>query len=205
MYYIHDKLLEEIESLKENGKYDEALKKVNTILIKDPTNEEALLQVADIQYRKGELDKATKAVDFLNETSKNQDAMWLYVKGILEMEKNQRWLAKKYFKEALRMTNFENYEIIRCYWLCEYWYGNREKWISLIEEAFEINKYDAEVIYNLIELYLLEHKHTKAKKMLSYFYDHHHKLETFEKPIDYYDQKVKLFEAFVENHIQKKH
>jgi DNA-binding SARP family transcriptional activator len=52
MNYIPASLIEEIEELKELGKFDEAIKKINSILFKDPNNEEALLQVADIQYRK---------------------------------------------------------------------------------------------------------------------------------------------------------
>lgn len=199
MYYLTEEELDAIEWLKEQGKYDAALKKVNTILTKDPTNEEALLQVADIEYRRGEIDKATKAVDFLNVTNNNEDAMGLYIKGVLEMEKNERASAKKYFKEALSLTKFENHEIIRCYGLCEYRYGNREKGVTFIENAFELNALDAEIIYNLIELYLLEYRYTKAKKLIQYYYNKHEKLQTFDKEISYYDEKISLFESFVES------
>jgi len=51
----------------------------------------------------------------------------LYVKGVLEMEKNNRKAAKKYLQMALSLTDYDNHEIMRCYGLCEYWYGNREK------------------------------------------------------------------------------
>lgn len=197
MYYITDAQIKEIEALKDNGKYNEALKKVNFILTKDPTNEEALLQVADIEYRKWEIDKASKAVDFLNDRNKNEDAMGLYIKGILEMEKNRRKSAKKLFQWALKLTDFKNHEIVRCYGLCEYWYGNREKGIDHIEQAFQIHHFDAEVVYNLIELYLLEFQYTKAKKMITYYFKHHNKLETFDKAIDFYDEKISLFKDFV--------
>ncbi|MEI7919936.1 MAG: hypothetical protein WCH65_07405 [bacterium] len=50
--YIPESLINEIEELKELGKFDEAIKKVNTILFRDPNNEDALLQVTDIQYRR---------------------------------------------------------------------------------------------------------------------------------------------------------
>jgi hypothetical protein len=43
--------MEEIEALKDAGQFTQALKKVNQILIRDPNNEDALLQVTDIQYR----------------------------------------------------------------------------------------------------------------------------------------------------------
>ena len=70
-YYIPEQLVDKIEQLKESGKFDEAIRVVNTILSKDPSNEDALLQIADIQYRRGEIQKADKAVDFLNARKKN--------------------------------------------------------------------------------------------------------------------------------------
>lgn len=53
---------------------------VNKILIKDPNNEESLLQVTDILYRQGEITKAGKAIDFLNVKKKNTDPLGLYIK-----------------------------------------------------------------------------------------------------------------------------
>lgn len=125
--YIPESLINEIEELKELGKFDEAIKKVNTILFRDPNNEDALLQVTDIQYRKGEIGKASKAIDFLNAKKNNTDPLGLYIKGVLEMEKNHRMEAKKHLQHALELTKAENHEILRCYGLCEYRYGNREK------------------------------------------------------------------------------
>jgi len=50
-HYTHDSVMEDIEALKDAGKFSEALKKVNQILIKNPNDDDALLQVTDIQYR----------------------------------------------------------------------------------------------------------------------------------------------------------
>lgn len=195
--YIPDSLINEIEELKELGKFDEAIAKVNSILIKDPHNEDALLQVTDIQYRKGEIGKAAKAIDFLNTNKNHTDPLWLYIKGVLEMEKNHWREAKKYLQTALELTKAENHEIIRCYGLCEYWYGNREKGLNFLKDAFYINNTDAEVVYNLIELYILEHKYKKAKDMIKYFYKHRTKLQTIDKDIEFYDQKISLFDKFI--------
>jgi hypothetical protein len=49
--YIPDEILNEVEELKTLGKFDEAMRIVNSILSDNPENEDALLQVADIQYR----------------------------------------------------------------------------------------------------------------------------------------------------------
>ncbi|MDR3168939.1 MAG: tetratricopeptide repeat protein [Candidatus Peribacteria bacterium] len=195
MTYIPEELLDEIEALKDSEKFDEAIRKINLILAKDPSNEEALLQIADIHYRQNEIDKADKAVDFLN-TQKKNDPLGLYIKGILEMEKNNRKEAREILKKALDLTNGDNHEIIRCYGLCEYRYGNREKGIIYLKDAFEMNNLDAEVIYNLIQLHMLEHSYTKAKEMIHYFYDHHADLKVVDKTLDWYDKKVALFEKF---------
>ncbi|MFZ2150486.1 MAG: hypothetical protein WAZ12_00030 [Candidatus Absconditicoccaceae bacterium] len=197
MNYIPQSLVDEIEQLKELGKFDDAIKKINSILFRDPSNEDALLQVADIQYRRGEITKAGKAIDFLNAKKKNEDPLGLYIKGILEMEKNHRLEAKKYLQKALELTHAENHEIMRCYGLCEYRYGNREKGLGLLKDSFSINNKDAEVIYNLIELYILEHKYAKAKSMIDYYHRNHEKLQTIDKEITYYDKKITLLERFV--------
>jgi tetratricopeptide (TPR) repeat protein len=195
-YYIPEPLLEEIEQLKSLGKFDEAIRKVNIILAKDPSNEDALLQIADIQYRKGEIQKADKAVDFFNATKKN-DPLGLYIKGILEMEKNNWKQAREYLKSALDITNGDNHEIIRCYGLCEYRYGNREKGMNYLKDAFVMNNKDAEVVYNIIQLEMLEHNYTKAKEMIKYFYEVHDELKVVDKTIDWYDKKIALFEKFL--------
>ncbi|MDD3262974.1 MAG: hypothetical protein PHR61_03945 [Candidatus Absconditabacteria bacterium] len=195
--YIPEQLIDEIEQLKELNKFDEAMKKINSILVKDPSNEDALLQVTDIQYRQGEIGKASKAIDFLNARKNHEDPLGLYIKGVLEMEKNNWIDAKKYLRKALELTKAENHEIIRCYGLCEYWYGNREKGVNLLKDSFSINNKDAEVIYNLIEIYILEQKYKKAKNMITYFYKHHKNLQTIDKDIDYYENKIALFDKFI--------
>ena len=113
------------------------------------------------------------------------------------MEKNN-WLdAKKFLKKALELTHAENHEIIRCYGLCEYWYGNREKGLNFLKDSFTLNNKDAEVIYNLIEIYILEQNYKKAKSMISYFYKHHNTIQTIDKEIHYYDNKIALFDKFI--------
>jgi tetratricopeptide (TPR) repeat protein len=195
--YIPESLMEKIEELKDLWKFDEAMRITNWLLVNDPNDEDALLQIADIQYRKGEINKAWKAIDFLNSKKNNEDPLWLYIKGILEMEKNNRKEARSYLQKALVLTNAENHEIIRCYGLCEYWYWNREKWISFLEDSFSLHNKDTEVIYNLIEIYILEHKYQRAKNMIKHYHKNYNELVTVDKDISYYDSKIDLFEEFV--------
>ncbi len=197
MVYIPDSLIEEIESLKAQGAYDEAIAKVNSILSRDPRNEDAILQIADIQFRKGAIDKADKAVDFLNAQKKNNDPLGLYIKGLLEMEKNNRKDARSYLKTAMDMTNANNHEILRCYGLCEYWYGNREKGFSFLKDAFALDKYDAEVVYNLIHLSILDQDYKYAQQMIAYFNKNQKNLKFIDKQLPFYENKISLFEKFI--------
>ena len=107
--YIPEQLIEQIVELTENWKYNEAIEIVNRILTRDPKNEQALLMIADIQYRQGNMDWADKAVSFLNSTKKD-DPLWLYVKWLLEMEKNNWKDARSYLKKAMQLTNWENHK-----------------------------------------------------------------------------------------------
>ena len=197
MVYIPEELIDEIEELKELWKYDEAIRIVNSILMRDPKNEDAILQIADIQYRKWEIGKADKAVDFLNAQKNNNDPLGLYIKGLLEMEKNNWKDARKYLLKAMEMTNASNHEILRCYGLCEYWYGNREKGLSFLKDAFVIDNKDAEVVYNLIQLYILEQEYKKAQEMISYFNKNKDSLKFVDKELDFYQTKISLFEKFI--------
>lgn len=67
-----------------------------------------------------------------------------------------------------------------------------------MEQAFEVNSTDAEVVYNLIELYLLEFKYSKAKSLIKWYQSKRTTLNTFDKSIDYYDQKIGLFQSYLQ-------
>jgi len=201
--WIPPQVLDEIETLKKNKNFDEAIRLVNSLLSRDPNNEDALLQIADIQYQKGDIGKADKAVDFLN-AKKKDDPLALYIKGILEMEKNNREEALKILKRALDLTNGDNHEILRCYGLCEYRYGHREKGIQHLEKSFAMNDKDAEVIYNLIQLHMLESHYNDAEKMIDYYLSHHDQLIVVDKDLNWYDRKISLFVKAIETKPQKK-
>jgi len=195
--YIPEELLDKIEKLTASKKYDEAISCVNEILSRDPKNEQALLMITDILYRQWNMDWADKAVSFLNSTKKD-DPLGLYVKGLLEMERNNWKEARSYLKKAMDLTNWENYEIIRCYGLSEYRYGNREKWREMLKKAFEQNSLDAEVIYNIIQLAILEDDYEESQEMISFYRENHSQLKVVDKTLEWYDKKVALFEKFID-------
>lgn len=194
--YVPQEVLDEIYQLTESWNYDGAIKIVNSILAKDPKNEQALLMITDILYRQWNMDWADKAVTFLNSTKKD-NPLWLYVKWLLEMERNNWKEARWYLKKAMELTNWENHEIIRCYWLSEYWYGNREKWRDFLRKAFRQDCLDAQIIHDIIQLSMLDEDYDESNEMISFFHKHHSELKIVDKPLEWYDKKIALFEKFM--------
>ncbi|MCS6983177.1 MAG: tetratricopeptide repeat protein [Candidatus Absconditabacterales bacterium] len=193
-------MLESIEALKKEKRYDEAIALVNTVLARNPNDRDALLQIADIQYRKGDMDKAKKAVDFYNYNQDEKDPMGWYLKGVIEMEKNEWEIARKFFWKAMELSDGQNHEIMRCFGLCEYRYGNRTKGLDYLEKSYKINNKDAEIIYNLLEVYLLEHNHNKANALILHYRKSRDSLVFVDKPVEFYDEKIGLFEQFLKKH-----
>ena len=195
--YIPEEILDEISKLTDEWKYDEAISKVNQILARDPKNEQALLMITDIQYRQWNMDWADKDVSFLNSTKKD-DPLGLYVKWLLEMERNNWKEARSYLKKSMQLTNWENHEIVRCYGLSEYRYWNREKWRDFLNKAFKQDALDVEVIYNIIQLAILEEDYTESAEMIWFFHQHHSELKIVDKSIEWYDKKIALFEKYLQ-------
>ena len=62
---------------------------------------------------------------------------------------------------------------MRCYGLSEYRYGNREKGREFLKKVFKQNSLDAELIYNIIQLAILDEDYSESGEMISFFNRHH--------------------------------
>jgi len=93
MAQLPEELIQRLEKLKREQRFDQALQLVNGFLVQDPKNKEALYQVADIQYRMGEISNAEKPINFILQDT-DHDPMGYYIKGVLEMEKTHWSVAK---------------------------------------------------------------------------------------------------------------
>ena len=120
------------------------------------------------------------------------------------MEKSNWKDARSFLLQSIQVSEKDNHEIMRCYGLCEYWYGNREKGIHNLERAHDLNPYDAEIIYNLVELYLLERRYAKAKKLIQFYHDNKEDLEMYDKKESFYRNKITLFTAYLAVYDKKK-
>lgn len=194
-----DPRIDYIEQLKNEWKLEEALAKANELLAMNPSNKAVLYQIADIQYRNGEIDRAEKPVDFLL-WSDEKDPMGLYIKGVLAMEKTDRKTAKKIFKQILRDLEQENPEILRCLGLSEYRSGNREMGIKHLEKALEVNQWDAEVIINLIEVMIMQEEFEEARSYITH-YTTQEKLDFLDRDQKWYDDKIAMFTSYLETHL----
>jgi hypothetical protein len=56
---------------------------------------------------------------------------------------------------------------------------------------------DAEVLYNIIQLAILDEDYDESDEMIWFFHDHHSELKIVDKPLEWYDKKIALFEKFV--------
>lgn len=196
--YVTQDIEKKIEILKKEKKWEEALKLLNTLLSKDPHNEYALLQIADIKYQQGLIQEAQKPVDFLIKTIKRNDPMVWYVKGMIEMEKANWEEAIKYLKKSIYITWETNPELLRAYGMSLYWGWHREKWWITLFKAYNLNPLDAEIIYNIVQLAILENKCKKAQEMVDYYFANSHQIQTFDKEKEFYDEKFKMFKEYID-------
>jgi tetratricopeptide (TPR) repeat protein len=114
------------------------------------------------------------------------------------MEKNNRQEARKYLRQAVESHDENNHEIMRCYALSEYWYGNRSKGLDMLDNAFAASKYDPEIVCNLIELYLLEHKYIKAQSLIAHFTKNKKSMIIHDKPMTYYTKTIALYKQYAQ-------
>jgi tetratricopeptide (TPR) repeat protein len=198
MAQLPEELIQRLEKLKREQRFDQALQLVNGFLVQDPKNKEALYQVADIQYRMGEISNAEKPINFILQDT-DHDPMGYYIKGVLEMEKTHWSVAKWYLKKALWLMEDDNPEILRCYGLCEYWSWNRDVWLHYLKKAFTAHSFDAEIILNLVELYVVEKQYKEAQKYITYFHSvaKDNRLQCFDRDVAYYTEKLSLFSSYI--------
>lgn len=69
--------------------------------------------------------------------------------------------------------------------------------MGYLKQAFEMNKFDAEIILNMVELYILQHQRKHAQRYIKYYYDHTSQLQYFDKSKEQYDEKILLFQEYI--------
>jgi len=186
-----------IQKVREEQGFEPAIKLANKYLVKDPESIEAYLQLMDMYYLMGELEKAEKPVDFLlkkniwNEYIK-KDVLH-YVKALLLAEKTQWLEAKKYIKKALEVEP-ENIEYKRVLAMVEFWSWNKHKGYELLKEIIQENEMvDAEMLLNAVTMAAELGYYDEARLFTQMYLENQKKITYFTKPKSFYDKQFTNF------------
>ncbi len=195
----------DIQKVRDDNSLDDAVKLANQYLMSDPTNEEALLQLVDIYYVKGELEKAEKPVNFLMKTNNpNIDkTMLYYIKAVISVDKTLWDEARKYIRLALE-DNPQNPEFLRIYGLSEFWSGNKSKWFEILKQALNNGSLDAEILLDLVSMAMKMQDFSSAMEYVEIYFKYRAKLKFFSNSTDYYDGRMKTYKDFLLERQNKK-
>lgn len=154
--------LSESEKLKIKGKYKEALKIAENILIDNPGCTEAVEEIADNYFSLGQYEKAKKAANYALILNK-KSYLAHYVLGFSASREN-RWTEAI---NHLRVSNEEhpnNAEILRCLGWALYHNRKKKDGIFTIQRALSLSPDDTDILCDLGACYIEEENFTKAKK-----------------------------------------
>lgn len=197
MSYLHKEFFEKVSKMIADKKYQDAIQLTNQYLKDDPNNKDLLILISQIHYMIGDYDKSSKPVDFMLHQDPNNPMYW-YIKWCIEYKQWTMQAAKDHLKQALKMTWFNNLEVMRMYALAEFYYGNQEKWLELVRYVFDSGsryKYDPEMIADLIAIYTAIEKPSKAKSMIDHYNKYHDKMHCVDQDIMYYDDMINQLQS----------
>jgi len=186
---------DEIQQIRQKEGFQKAIELANSYIAKDPTNIEPYLQLVDMYYLMGELEKAEKPIDFI--LAKDIDhpgvdkAVFYYLKALLLAERTQWEEASNYIKKALKLW-WDNPEYRRILAMVEYRRWNKNKGYQLIKELIEDQLIDADVLLDAVTMALWLGYDEDVKHFVNLYFANKDKLNYFSKPKSYYDKK---FEA----------
>jgi len=186
-----------IQQVRQQKGFQPAIDLANEYLMKDPENVEAYLQLMDMYYLMGELEKAEKPVDFLlkrkilNEYVK-EDVLY-YIKALLLAERTQWLEAKDFIKKAIK-SDPNNIEYKRVLAMVEFWSWNKSRWYELMQEIIEENEMiDAEMLLNAVMMALELKELEQARRYINMYLNNEKKFTYFTKPKEFYDKQFEQF------------
>lgn len=157
-------ILSEVESLKEQKRYPEALVLVEKAIGSYPNRYELYEELADVFIFLWEYDRATKALDYA-ESLENGSATWLYLRGYLCLVCNDFQSAIIHLEESNK-KNPNNSEVLRNLWWAYTMIWEYIKWVILLERALIISPDDLLIIEDLWVALLTQWKYQEAREYL---------------------------------------
>lgn len=133
-------LILNIEKLKQEQRYKEAISLVEESLVKYNFDYRLYEELADIYLFKWELEKAMKSVNFALDLN-SQSATWNYLKWFILLSQNKAKDALNYLEKSNSLI-WNNAEVLRNLWWAHTIAWNSEKWIMILKRALNISPDD---------------------------------------------------------------
>ena len=146
MSYIKN-LINEIEQLKLEQKYKEAIKILEQNIWKYHKEHKLYEELADIYLYMDEIKKAEKSVNFALKINK-ESPTWNYLKWFIMLSKNEVDQAIKFLSKS-NSTMWNNAEVLRNLWWAYNMKWETEKWISILKRALNISPWDVLITEDL--------------------------------------------------------
>lgn len=134
------KIIQDIEKLKWEKKYDESISLAETALTRYNTDYRLYEELADIYLFLWKLEKATKAVNFALELN-SDSATWNYLKWFICLSRNKARDAISYLEKSNSLM-LNNAEVLRNLWWAYNMVWETKRWISILKRALNISPND---------------------------------------------------------------
>ncbi len=133
-------LINKIESLKTEQRFNEAIKLLEGALIKYNGDYRLYEELADIYLYKWELNKWLKSVNYALNLN-NDSETWNYLKWFILLSQDKIVEAIKYLELSNKILG-NNSEVLRNLWWAYAMIWNSERWISILNRALVLSPND---------------------------------------------------------------
>jgi len=138
---VIDQIVDEVELLKVEKKYNEAIEILQKALIEHNNDYRLYEELADIYLTQSKYDKSKKAIDFALKLNPDSPT-GAYLKWFLSLVLNKVKEAIKFLEKSNKlMTN--NSEVLRNLWYAYTLDWQKQKWIFILKRAQFLNPDDA--------------------------------------------------------------
>ena len=163
MQYIKEQL-DNIDKLLANSDYEKAIQLLESILVEEPDNTEALLRIGIAFTELNEPKKALKTLDFFfTLREENSEAMEAY--GCSHFKLGNYGLAKIYLEKAA-VLNPKSSSIARNLGVTYNQLGEFEKSYKTMLKSYKLNPWDYRTIYALASAHIFYKHYTEAEQLL---------------------------------------
>lgn len=139
--------INEIEKLKLEDNYSEAIFKLEEAIANYENNYTLYEELADIYLYLGDLKKAEKAVDYSLSLFKTS-ATWNYLKWFIQLWKNKFHQAIIYLEKSNKISP-NNPEVMRNLWWAYFMKWETIKWVWILKRALNISPEDILILEDL--------------------------------------------------------